>query len=186
MRSFSIQIQDSEGFNSINPTIKYVIRLSRNNSFYFNNLRDAKCFRVKLEEFYTNHCYLINDLYLTTLQNYRHYFFNIKPFEIKFCKEYFKEIDTQFDYILSHSETTNSNNFKFSRFQTLYDNMSSINAFLSNQARIKKDYSMKNKCKSFEMHLFHLKDETEKYNIKYKNLYSNESTLQVIKHQASA
>ena len=180
MRSFKLQVSKSVGNKQDVSATRYVISLDRDIHFYFSNKKNAEVFRVKLEKFYTNYCYLINDLYITTIQNFRFYFFELKPFELRLIKEYQKEIDNNFDYLLSQAKTTNSNYFKYGRFISIFDSMSSINAFLSNKARIKQDRNMERKCKSFELHLLEIRNSSSEFNEEHLNIHTYDSTLEII------
>ncbi len=180
MRSFKVEITNSVGNQLDSPETKHVLYLDREYCFYFSNKEKANSFRVKLEKYYTNYCYLINDLYITTISNYRHYFFELKPFELKLIKEYISVIDKSFDYILSPIKTPNSNVFKYSRFQEIFNSLSSINAFLSSQARIKQDRSMRRKCEAFELHLLEMKQSAKTFNEKHSKINTYDSTLEII------
>ena len=180
MRSFKVQIAKSVGSLQNELATKHVLYLDREYNFYFSSEKKANVFRVKLEKYYTNYCYLINDLYITTISNYRHYFFELKPFELKLIKEYISDIDKSFDYILSPIKTQNSNVFKYSRFQEIFNNLSSINAFLSNQAKIKQDRNFQRKCDAFELHLIEIKQSAKTFNEKHIKIYTYDSTLEII------
>jgi len=180
MRSFKFQVSKSVGSLEDASATKYVIYLERDYCFYFSNKEKANTFRVKLEKYYTNYCYLINDLYITTMSNYRHYFFELKPFELRLIKEYISQIDKSFDYILSPIKTDNSNVFKYARFQEIFNNLSSVNAFLSNQAKIKQDRSMKRKCEAFELHLLEMRQSAKSFNEEQLKIHTYDSTLEVI------
>lgn len=180
MRSVKLNITNSVGHKHDDSQTKYCISLSRDTIFYFSSLRDANKKRVEIEEYYTNHLYLINDIVVNTYSNYRHYIFLIKPFEIRFIKELFKEIDNCFDKVLKPVSTENSNYFKFNAIQSIYDCLTQVNGFLSTKALTKQDMAMKLKAKACEFNLMSLKELSQNYNKKLQKIYTNESTLKII------
>tara|TARA_B110001452_G_scaffold230527_1_gene206957 strand:+ start:362 stop:922 length:561 start_codon:yes stop_codon:yes gene_type:complete len=180
LRSVKLNITNSVGHNQDVAETKYCISLSRDTIFYFASLRDANKKRVHIEEYYTNHLYLINDLVVNTYSNYRHYIFLLKPFEIRFIKELFKEIDNCFDKVLKSVSTENSNYFKFNAIQSIYDCLSQVNGFLSTKALTKKDNAMKLKTKANEFNLMSLKELAQNYNQKLQKIYTHESALKIV------
>ena len=122
----------------------------------------------------------MNDLVLNVYSNFRHYFFLLKPFEHRFLKELFKEIDNNFEKVLKSSSTENSNHFKFIAIQSIYDCLSQINGFLSTKALTKQDNAMKLKTKASEINMMSLKEMTENHNKNLLKIYSHESTLKIV------
>ena len=180
MRSVKLNITNSVGYKHDVAETKYCISLSSDTVFYFPSLKDANKKRVEIEEYYTNHLYLINDLVLNTYSNYRHYLFLIKPFEIRFMKQLFKEIDNSFEKVLKSISTENSNYFKFNAIQSIYDCLSQVNGFLSTKALTKKDQAMKLKSKASEFNLMALKELSQNYNKKLQKIYTHESSLKIV------
>ena len=159
----------------------YYIALSRNETFYFTNYRQASKFKTQLETFYTQHIILLNEFMFKTYGLYRHYYLSLNSAQISAINDLFDKLNFNFDYITSDLITTNSNHFKYNRFESIYDSMYTICSYMLKKSVRLKDTNQKFRIKAIQSHLFYIKDQSKSFNEKYLKLYFNDKSVKVLK-----
>ena len=159
----------------------YYIALSRNETFYFTNYRQASKFKTQLETFYTQHIILLNEFMFKTYGLYRHYYLSLNSAQISAINDLFDKLNFNFDYITSDLITTNSNHFKYNRFESIYYSMYTICSYMLKKAVRLKDTNQKFRIKAIQSHLFYIKDQSTSFNEKYLKLYFNDKSVKVLK-----
>ena len=157
----------------------YYIALSRNETFYFTNYRQASKFKTQLETFYTQHIILLNEFMFKIYGLYRYYYLSLNSAQISAINDLFDNLN--FNYITSDLFNTNSNHFKYNRFESVYDSMHTICSYMHKKAARLKDTNLGFRIKAIQSHLFYIKDQSIFFNEKYLKLYFNDKTVKVVK-----
>ena len=112
---------------------------------------------------------------------YRHYYLSLNSAQISAINDLFYKLNFNFDYITSDLITTNSNHFKYNRFESIYDSMYTICSYMLKKAVRLKDTNQKFRIKAIQSHLFYIKDQSTSFNEKYLKLYFNDKSVKVLK-----
>ena len=112
---------------------------------------------------------------------YRHYYLSLNSAQISTINDLFDNLNFNLDYISSDLITTNSNHFKYNRFESIYDCMYSICSYMHKKAVRLKDTNQKFRIKAIQSHLFYIKDQSISFNAKYLKLYFNDNPVKVLK-----
>ena len=161
--------------------MNYYIALSRDEIFHFTNYRQALKFKTQLENLYTKHIILLNEFMCKIYGLYRHYYLSLNSAQISAINDLFDNLNFKFDYITSDLITTNSNHFKYNRFESIYDSMYTICSYMLKKAIRLKDTNQKFRIKAIQSHLFYIKDQSISFNEKYLKLYFNDKSVKVVK-----
>ena len=159
----------------------YYIALSRDEIFHFTNYRQALKFKTQLETFYTQHIILLNEFMCKIYELYRHYYLSLNSAQISAINDLFDNLNFNLDYITSDLITTNSNHFKYNRFESIYDSMYTICSYMHKKAVRLKDTNQKFRIKAIQSHLFYIKDQSISFNEKYLKLCLNDKPVKVLK-----
>ena len=161
--------------------MNYYIALLRDEIFHFTNYRQALKFKTQLENLYTKHIILLNEFMCKIYGLYRHYYLSLNSAQISAINDLFDNLNFKFDYITSDLITTNSNHFKYNRFESIYDSMYTICSYMLKKAIRLKDTNQKFRIKAIQSHLFYIKDQSISFNEKYLKLYFNDKSVKVVK-----
>lgn len=159
----------------------YYIALSRDEIFQFTNYRQASKFKTQLETFYTQHIILLNEFMCKIYGLYRHYYLSLNSAQISAINDLFDNLNFNFDYITSDLITTNSNHFKYNRFESIYDSMNTICSYMLKKSVRLKDTNQKFRIKAMRSQLFYIKDQSLSFNEKYLKLYFSDKPVKVVK-----
>ena len=111
---------------------------------------------------------------------YRHYYLSLNSAQISAINDLFDNLNFNLDYT-SDLITTNSNHFKYNRFESIYDSMYTICSYMLKKAVRLKDTNQKFRIKAMQSHLFYIKDQSKSFNEKYLKLYFNDKSVKVLK-----
>ena len=78
---------------------------------------------------------------------YRHYYLSLNSAQISAINDLFDNLNFNLDYITSDLITTNSNHFKYNRFESIYDSMYTICTYMYKKAVRLKDINKREKEK---------------------------------------
>ena len=115
---------------------------------------------------------------------YRHYYLSLNSAQISAINDLFDNLNFNFDYITSDLITTNSNHFKYNRFESI--SMYTICSNMLKKAIRLKDTNQKFRIKAMQSHLFYIKDQSISFNEKYLKQYFNEKPVKVLKMERNA
>ena len=82
--------------------------------------------------------------------------------QISAINDLFDNLNFNLDYITSDLITTNSNHFKYNRFKSIYDSMSTICSYMHKKAVKLKDTNQKFRIKAMQSHLFYITNYLER------------------------
>ena len=115
---------------------------------------------------------------------YRHYYLSLNSAQISAINDLFDNLNFNLDYITSDLITTNSNHFKYNRFESI--SMYTICSNMLKKAIRLKDTNQKFRIKAMQSHLFYIKDQSISFNEKYLKQYFNEKPVKVLKMERNA